>query len=121
RIGEQYHHHNANRLTVEVNYGGEWVTSAFHQEDPSINVYKIHAKKGKRLRAQPVAQAYRQGRVVHVGDLSLLEKEMLGWDSLDPKADSPNRVDAMAYGVIDLLDLVETAVPQQTYWSIRSE
>lgn len=115
-ISNLYYKYDADRLTIETNYGGDWIPSTFESHDPNIVVHKVHARKGKRLRAEPVAQAYRQGRIVHVGDLSFLEDEMTTWNPYDQRMRSPNRIDALVYSVTDLLDIGQ---PQETpvLWS----
>lgn len=115
-IRNLYHRYDASRLTIETNFGGDWIPSTFEAEDPNIVIHKVHARKGKKLRAEPVAHAYRQGRVKHVGNLSKLEDEMTTWNPYDSKARSPNRIDALVYAVTDLLDI---AVKRETpvLWS----
>lgn len=69
----------------------------------------VYAGSDKRTRADPVASLYEQGRVHHVENpdnpthLSVLEDEMCGWDPWDPKAKSPNRVDALVHGLTYLM------------------
>jgi phage terminase large subunit-like protein len=104
-ITNLYNQYEADRLTIETNFGGDWVPSTFESEDPNIVIHKVHARKGKKLRAEPVAHAYRQGRVIHVGDLSTLEDELTTWNPYDPKMRSPNRLDAVVYAVTDLLNI----------------
>lgn len=69
----------------------------------------VRATADKAARASPVASLYEDGRVHHVADpnnpnhLSILEAEMVGWDPGDPRAASPNRLDALVHGVRFLL------------------
>jgi phage terminase large subunit-like protein len=56
----------------------------------------ITATKGKRLRAQPVAMRYEQGRCHHVGIWPELEDQMVTWIP-DESPDSPDRVDALVH------------------------
>ena len=103
-IAGLFHKLDADRLTIEVNYGGAWVPSMFNISHPEIPIYPVHARKGKRLRAEPVAHAYRQRKIIHVGPLGPLEDELCTWNPYgnDP---SPNRMDALVYAVTDLMDL----------------
>ena len=59
------------------------------------------AKKGKALRAEPVAALYEQGRVSHVGPFDRLEAQMTEWVP-DTGASSPDRVDALVYAIMEL-------------------
>jgi phage terminase large subunit-like protein len=62
---------------------------------------KVTASRGKRVRAEPVAALYEQGRVHHVGLFPRLEEQMLEWTPDAPK--SPDRLDALVWAVTDLL------------------
>jgi phage terminase large subunit-like protein len=58
----------------------------------------VWASQGKKLRAQPVAMLYEQGRVHHVGSLPELEDQLTTWiPEEDPK--SPDRLDALVHAV----------------------
>jgi len=56
----------------------------------------IVATKGKRLRAQPTAMRYEQGRVHHVGTFAEMEDQQCTWVP-DSDPDSPDRVDALVH------------------------
>jgi len=71
-----YHRLSADGLVVEVNQGGEMVTSVLAQVDASVPVTPVRATRGKYLRAEPVSVLYAQGRVHHVGALPALEDEL---------------------------------------------
>lgn len=90
----------ADRIVAEVNNGGDLVESVLRAVDSSVPVRKVHASRGKRLRAEPVAAMYEQGRVHHVGDLSALEDQLTTWT---PDSDgSPDRLDALVWALTDL-------------------
>jgi phage terminase large subunit-like protein len=84
----------------------------------TIRCLGVYASKDKRTRAEPVSSLYEAKRVHHFQDaedaagrvaqhlpvrLAQLEQEMVSWDPWDPKAKSPNRVDALVHGVTFLL------------------
>lgn len=67
---------------------------------------KVTAQHGKKLRAQPVAMRYEQGRVHHVGIHAELEDQETTWNpDEDGRAgnDSPDRIDALVHAVTYLL------------------
>jgi len=99
-----YRGHEADRVVVEVNQGGDLVEAVLRQVDPSVPVRPVRAMRGKWLRAEPVAALYEQGRVAHVGALPALEDEMgdFGPDGLSGGR-SPDRVDALVWALTDLL------------------
>jgi len=94
---------SADALVAEVNQGGDMVRTVIGNADPSVPVIAVRAKKGKWLRAEPVAALYEQGRVRHGGTFPALEDEMcdFGLDGLSG-GKSPDRLDAMVWAVTAL-------------------
>jgi hypothetical protein len=104
-----YNAKQASAIVAEVNYGGDWVKTAFRLLDDKVNVQVVHATHGKAVRADPVAALY--GRLVdapegtklegcrvhHVGTLSGLESECCTFDPRDPPRVSPGRMDALVW------------------------
>jgi hypothetical protein len=66
----------ADALVVEVNQGGEMVRTVIGDADAEVPVISVRAKKGKWLRAEPVAALFEQGRVKLAGCFPALEDEM---------------------------------------------
>lgn len=62
----------------------------------------VHAKHGKKTRAEPVAMRSEQGRLHMVGDWPELEKEMVMFDP-ESTRESPDRMDAMVHASIKLM------------------
>lgn len=113
RVFERY---NADTLVYESNLGKAWMhqvfTDAFRELQkagvfPSevINppLVPVFSNQGKKLRAEPVAMRYSQGRVHHIGVFEKLETQMLTFDPLSSKA-SPDRLDAMVHAVRHLME-----------------
>jgi hypothetical protein len=71
---------------------------------PMPDLKPVRAMVGKQLRAEPVAQLWRQRRAHIVGRLPLLEQQMVGWV---PGDDSPDRLDAMVHGATWLADAAQ--------------
>ena len=93
----------ADALVAEVNFGGDMVRAVIAAADRSVPVMQVRATRGKRTRAEPVAQLYEQGRVRHVGAFPALEDEMadFGLDGLSAGR-SPDRLDALVWAVTAL-------------------
>ena len=93
----------ADCLVVEVNQGGEMVKAVIAEVDRTVPVTAVHARRGKYLRAEPVAQLYEQGRVKHAGAFPQLEDEMCDF-ALDGLSSgrSPDRLDALVWAVTAL-------------------
>jgi len=97
-----FHKWNADKMVAESNQGGEMVRTTVRSVNPDITVKLIHAKKGKILRAEPVAGLYEQGRVHHVGYFPELEDQMTHYTGV-PGQKSPNNLDWMVYAILELM------------------
>ena len=92
----------ADRIVAEVNNGGDMVIMVIQQVDRNAPVTKVHASRGKRVRAEPISALYEQGRVHHVGSFPKLEDQMVSWT---PESnDSPDRLDALVWALTELKD-----------------
>jgi phage terminase large subunit-like protein len=88
-------------IVGEANQGGDLIETTIRSVDPGVPYKKINAKQGKRLRAEPIAALYEQGRVHHVGaGLSELEDQMTGW--VPDSGYSPDRLDALVHAIAEL-------------------
>ncbi|MFZ3595059.1 terminase large subunit domain-containing protein [Streptomyces sp. BH104] len=108
------HRTEAAVIFVEWNYGRDmcelairtsWETLQREGEIPPDvlmpQIAPVHAKQGKLLRAEPVAQQMVQDRVRLRGVFTDLEREWATWMPTDPE--SPGRIDAstiLVYGLI---------------------
>ena len=101
RIVSLYHARAADRVVAEINQGGAMVEQVLREVDPELSFRSVHATRGKKARAEPVAALYEQGRVSHVGGFAELEDEMCSAISEGMK--SPDRLDALVWAVSDLM------------------
>lgn len=96
--------HNAVKIIVEDNGPKDWleevlqrVWRGLHGENAGpAPIQRVNASKGKKLRAQPIAMLYEQGRVHHVGSLPELEDQLTTWIP-EESSDSPDRIDALVH------------------------
>lgn len=101
-----YHEFEADRIVVEVNQGGDMARAVIAQVDPAAPVSGVYATRGKRLRAEPVAALYEQGRVRHVGAFAALEDQMASYTGLSSgraSGKSPDRLDALVWALTELM------------------
>lgn len=63
---------------------------------------KVHAKHGKKLRAEPVAMRSEQGRLHMVGTHEKLEDQMVMYDPSSTR-ESPDRMDALVHASLKLM------------------
>ncbi len=101
---DAYHRFEADRLVAEVNQGGDMVETLIRQIDPAISYRPVRARLGKRLRAEPVAALYEQGRVFHAEPFPALEDQMRSYTaSMTRGMKSPDRLDALVWALTDLI------------------
>ncbi len=106
----------ADRIIFESNYGGDlpklairtaW--DALRREDPQRFgafvpfIEGVSARRGKLLRAEPIAQQWIENRVVTSAYLPDLESEWATW--LPTDTSSPGRIDASVYLAFALLPI----------------
>lgn len=123
-----YYRHEADVIFVERNYGGDMAKAVIEQtkwldddgktlvDGARVRIEEVIATRGKLVRAEPVATAFQQGRIHHVGHFDLMEKE---WRQYVPGVkDSPNRLDAEVWLMtgLELVGAQSTmlTVPQAT-------
>jgi phage terminase large subunit-like protein len=107
---EQFDLWQADRIIGETNNGGDLVEMNLRTVRPSIAYEGVHASRGKATRAEPVAALYEQGKIHHVGNLRELETQMITWSPQDDE--SPDRVDALVWGIVSL------GMTQAEHWYI---
>lgn len=99
---QAYHDFEADRIVAETNQGGDMVVSTILGVDADIPVTKVHASRGKRTRAEPIAMRYEQGTMHHVGGFPELEDQMCSWVPTESRV-SPDRMDALVWAATSAL------------------
>jgi hypothetical protein len=99
---------DADLIVYEANYGGDMAAAVIRTawnalvQESAIQAGRlcprlvpVHSRKGKLLRAEPVAQAWREDRIRTAAYLPELEAEWVSWSPASP--DSPGRIDASVH------------------------
>lgn len=120
RTVQAWQRHRAACIVAEVNRGALMVETLIRQaakemgvaiHDPAhpLRIVEVRATTGKDTRAEPVAALYEQQRVFHIGKLEKLEDQLCSWDPtsqeamrLRRQATSPDRMDALVWGLTEL-------------------
>jgi phage terminase large subunit-like protein len=111
-VSHAYHKWAADRIVAEPNYGGEMVRFVIQAHEPHARVKMVHSSRGKVLRADPISAYYgyevngvwKGDRVRHVGDLRELEDQLVNFAMSGYKGErSPDRADALVFGLTELL------------------
>ena len=86
----------ADEIVAEANNGGDLVRSNLRAVSSRAKVTLVHASRGKRARAEPIAALYEQGRIHHLGTFEALEDQCCTWVPGET-AESPDRIDALTW------------------------
>lgn len=100
RAVKAYDDTEADRIVGEVNNGGDLVETVIRTVRQNIPYKKVSASRGKRVRAEPIAALYEQGRISHVKVFADLEAQLTEWSPDD--GDSPDRLDALVWAFTEL-------------------
>jgi phage terminase large subunit-like protein len=112
---QAYRKWHADAIVAEKNFGGEMVEHTLLNSGTDARILITTAARSKALRAEPVVAIYERQRVWHNGYFPELEEEMLTW--VPGEGASPNRVDALVHGAVEVMKLagtVEIARPPAT-------
>jgi phage terminase large subunit-like protein len=109
RAVDAFRAYSADVVVFEDQSGGDWLTTALRHVDPNVPYKKIHAMRGKFIRAQPVAMLMEQGRIHHAGtaeDFERLEDQLCAiTEDSDRSKAHDDRGDAYVYAITELRGL----------------
>jgi hypothetical protein len=92
------------------------VEATLRTVDPAVPYRAVHASRGKRARAEPVAALYEQGRVHHVGAFPALEDQLCA-ALPEGGARADDRLDALVWAFTELgLAGSELDIPGMIDW-----
>ena len=98
-----YNRHMADKIVAETNHGGDMIRAVVQAVSTEFNYGTVRASRGKVVRAEPVAAAYAEGRVHHVGShLRPLEDQMCDFIPVPRAGDKNDRVDALVWAMTEL-------------------
>lgn len=103
RAMECFDDNEADMFIAEINQGGAMVEYTLRSVRPAAPIKTVHASRGKVTRADPIAALYEQNRISHVGDLDILEDQMMLFTTHGMEAGTTgDRVDAMVWALTEL-------------------
>ena len=110
-VVDAYFRHDADMIVGEGNFGGAMVAyvvrAAANARKARVAYKQVTATRGKVVRAEPVSALYEQGKVRHVGFFRDLEEELSGFTTNGFVGDrSPNRADALIWGITELFPAI---------------
>lgn len=102
RVCEAAAEFGADEIVAEANQGGDMVRATLAQAGAPCAVRLVHASRGKRARAEPIAALYEQGRVRHCGAFGALEEELLALGVSESEG-LLDRADALVWALTALM------------------
>ncbi|WP_236244257.1 terminase large subunit domain-containing protein [Streptomyces sp. CC210A] len=106
RAAALYHEHQADCVVIEANNGGDYLPALLGEIDPAVPCRVVHATRGKRARAAPVAMLYEQSRITHAGPprtFAVLEEQMTTYvGASEAEEKSPDLLDSCVWALTDL-------------------
>lgn len=103
RVVDAANTHAAAAIVAEANQGGDMVRATLAQAGATCPIRLVHARHGKRARAEPVAALYEQGRVSHCGAFAALEEELMALGASEGET-LVDRADALVWALTALMD-----------------
>jgi phage terminase large subunit-like protein len=101
RAAEAAREFGAAEIIAEANQGGDMVRTTLAAAAAPCAVHLVHASRGKRARAEPIAALYEQGRVTHCGAFVALEEELMAMGASE--ASLLDRADALVWALTALM------------------
>jgi len=109
-----YREEKADKIIGEVNQGGDLIEMNLRNYDKTISYDSVRATRGKEVRAEPIADLYRRGFVHHLGEFPELEDELTTWTPGEGR--SPNRLDALVWGISYLAGIHHGSINKTLGW-----
>jgi hypothetical protein len=111
RVATQaFDRHKADRIVAEINFGGAMVRNVIHSARHRTPYRPVTASRGKVVRAEPVSALCEIGKIRLAGVFPQLEEELYAFTTHGYMGEnSPNRADAMIWGMSDLFPELTTA------------
>lgn len=103
QVALMYDKWDADMVVAEKNYGGEMVEHTIRTARRNIPVKMVAATRGKIIRAEPVQMLYLKQQVFHTDSFKELEAQMCDYKPETKK--SPDRMDALVWGLTELMKL----------------
>ena len=113
---------DADAVVIETNQGGDMCEHTLRAYRPSLPIVRVHASRGKHVRAEPISAQYSLGNVSHVGAFPELEAQMCQMTAAGYEGQgSPDRVDAMVWALTELFPKGQTKrTPKSLYGDVSN-
>ncbi len=102
-VASAYDRWDADCVVAEGNYGGAMVKHVIQTARPRTPYTQVTASRGKAVRAEPISALFETGKARMSGNFQAMEDELVAFSTSGyTGARSPNRADAMIWGLSSL-------------------
>ena len=120
-VATAYDRQRADAVVGEENYGGAMVQHVIKVAKPRATYKKVHATRGKAIRAEPLSLLYDEGKIRHVGEFTELEDELTSFTNHGYiGTGSPNRADALVWAIYELFPSLAAEMKVKEKWTEAS-
>lgn len=106
RIADAYLKYHAQLVVIERNAGGDLLENLLKSINPEMKIKPVYACTSKISRAEPIAILYQKNMIFHAKQFQKLEMQMATYE---PKSKSPDRLDALVWGMTELFNLSKSS------------
>ena len=117
RVYELYDEFMCDSIVIETNQGGNLVVSNLKQSGREAPIVEVKARRGKLLRAEPIAALYERNRVRHFGILAKAESQMCNFNQHVNKG-LCDIVDSTVYALQALVDKVDGCIVSSQLYAV---
>ncbi len=118
RVYDLYDRHMCDSIIVETNQGGNLVISNLKMSGRQAPIVEVRARRGKLLRAEPIAGLYERNLVRHFGILPKAESQMCNFNQHQNKKELCDTVDSTVYALQALLDRTERYYTNGAFYAV---
>jgi phage terminase large subunit-like protein len=105
-------------IIIETNQGGNLVVQNLKLNGRQAPIVEVRARRGKLLRAEPIAGLYERNLVRHFGTLTKAESQMCNFNQHHNKKELCDIVDSTVYALQALLDRTERYYSNGSYYAV---
>lgn len=112
KIVHIYFEEECDKIIYESNQGGDMVKDLIRSFNKNVPIKSVHASRGKRTRAEPIAAFFENNKCHLVDHFFILEDELCTTTFIS--GNSPNRLDAMVWGISYLSNKENNTISTKT-------
>lgn len=119
KVENAYFEYECDYVVEETNQGGDFIKHALLTKNPTLLIKEVRAVSDKVNRATPVANIASLGKILLVNEnrqkLERQMKRLTNKGYLGAKGESPDRLDALVWGVYELFGISEYGTSGRTF------